>query len=217
MASKTKASQERTHEQGLAEQWSEASTVTQYSPRYDPHCNCTWDSKLGVWPFTEKYVAQSSSAVRIILAALGERKRLVRAQQDTAKSYVLPTDPDIMAAGLEGGWNIRLMFQPLNSPDMNVLDLGRFVSLQSLQYRVPMRGTDDIIRTVLDAFHSLNSETLDMISLILQDCIRSILAANGSNQYTLPHMDKGKLKRAGTFPVLLHCERSVYDSAVLKR
>ncbi|POM79669.1 Hypothetical protein PHPALM_2602 [Phytophthora palmivora] len=105
-----------------------------------------------------------------------------------------------MAAGLEGGWNIRLIFQPPNSPDMNVLDLV---------------GTDDIIRAVLDAFQSMNSETLDTIFLTLHDCIRSILAVNGSNQYTLPHMDK--LKRAGTLPVSLHCERSVYDSAVLKR
>ncbi|POM68415.1 Hypothetical protein PHPALM_15427 [Phytophthora palmivora] len=35
-----------------------------------------------------------------------------------------------------------------------------------------------------------------------------------SNQYTLSHMVKDKLKQAGTLPVSLQCERSVNDRAV---
>ncbi|KAG2799775.1 hypothetical protein PC129_g20694 [Phytophthora cactorum] len=55
-----------------------------------------------------------------------DRRRPIMIQQDIAKPHVLPHDSDVVAAGMEGGWCIRLLFQPPNSPDLNVLDLELF-------------------------------------------------------------------------------------------
>ncbi|KAG2763669.1 hypothetical protein Pcac1_g24665 [Phytophthora cactorum] len=101
-----------------------------------------WDGKLGLWPLTEEYVAQRSSRnrpkgtvctrnidvvnrniyknflIRYVIPAIkqqwprGDRRRPVMIQQDNAKPHVLPHDADVVAAGMEGGWCIRLLFQP---------------------------------------------------------------------------------------------------------
>lgn len=77
-----------------------------------------------------------------------DRCLLIWIQQDNAKLHASPFDLEILTAGSKGGWNIQLTFQPSNSPDMNILDLGLFASLQSLQYRKHMRNIKDIIWAV---------------------------------------------------------------------
>ncbi|ETL90626.1 hypothetical protein L917_10731, partial [Phytophthora nicotianae] len=49
----------------------------------------------------------------------GDRRRPILIQQDNAKPHVSPLDPDIVVAGWEGGWYIRLLCQPSNSPELN--------------------------------------------------------------------------------------------------
>lgn len=46
-------------------------------------------------------------------------------QQDNAKTHIAVDDLDFCCVAQEG-WDIRLMCQPPNSPDLNVLDLGFF-------------------------------------------------------------------------------------------
>ena len=50
-------------------------------------------------------------------------------QQDNARTHVAPNDPVFLEAVAQTGLNIRIMNQPPNSPNMNVLDLGFFASL----------------------------------------------------------------------------------------
>ena len=52
-------------------------------------------------------------------------------QQDNAKPHILPNDPEFAAAVAKTGLDIRLIQQPTCSPDLNVLDLGFFNSIQS--------------------------------------------------------------------------------------
>jgi len=47
-------------------------------------------------------------------------------QQDNAPSHLKLDDPDFCEAAKLGGFNIRLICQPPNSPDFNILDLGFF-------------------------------------------------------------------------------------------
>ncbi|ETO86415.1 hypothetical protein F444_00044, partial [Phytophthora nicotianae P1976] len=102
-------------------------------PRYDFQRKCRWSGKIGIWALTEEYVAQRSSKYRPRAEWPRQQWRdPIFVQQDNAKPHVSPFDPDILAAGLEGGWSIRLIFQPPNSPDLNALDLGLFASLQSI-------------------------------------------------------------------------------------
>ena len=52
--------------------------------------------------------------------------KTVYIQQDNAKPHILNNDPIFREAANQGGFNIHLIQQPPNSPDMNVLDLGFF-------------------------------------------------------------------------------------------
>lgn len=54
-------------------------------------------------------------------------------QQDNARPHNVNDDPELIAACTADGWDIRLVNQPPNSPDTNILDLGFFNSIQSLQ------------------------------------------------------------------------------------
>ena len=55
-------------------------------------------------------------------------------QQDNAKPHIAPNDTEFLNESMKDGFYIELVQQPPNSPDMNVLDLGFFRSIQALQY-----------------------------------------------------------------------------------
>jgi hypothetical protein len=55
--------------------------------------------------------------------------RIIWIQQDNARPHILSNDPDFLKAVKQTDLDIRLMQQPPNSPDMNVLDLCFFRSL----------------------------------------------------------------------------------------
>jgi len=74
----------------------------------------------------------------------------------------------VAAARMEGGWSIQLKNQPPNSPDLNILDLGFFNTIQSLQYEKAPRGIDELIAAAVDSFHGITSEKLDNSFLTLQ-------------------------------------------------
>ena len=62
------------------------------------------------------------------------RGQTIYIQQDNAPSLVPEDDEEFARAAAHTGLNIRLINQPTNSPNLNVLDLGFFASLQSLTY-----------------------------------------------------------------------------------
>ena len=53
-------------------------------------------------------------------------------------------------------FDIQLTCQPANSPDLNVLDLGFFNSIQSLQHQSAPRTIDELITVVQDSFQQLH-------------------------------------------------------------
>ncbi|VFQ63452.1 unnamed protein product [Cuscuta campestris] len=123
-------------------------------PRYGEGGDVLWDGKIGIFPFTFEQAAQRSSKNRPagtletkaeqtvnrdvmkrmlltnLIPAIKQKwpgsSRDIIIQQDNAKPHVDGNDPKIVAAAQEGDWNIQLKFQPPNSPDLNVLDLGFF-------------------------------------------------------------------------------------------
>jgi hypothetical protein len=56
-------------------------------------------------------------------------------QQDNAPSHVSPNDKLFCGAAKQDGFDIRLVCQPPNSPDFNILELGFFNGIQSIQYK----------------------------------------------------------------------------------
>ena len=55
--------------------------------------------------------------------------------QDNAPSHLEVTDPLFCEAAKQEGFDIRLICQPPNSLDFNILDLGFFRAIQAIQYR----------------------------------------------------------------------------------
>ncbi|CAN0403566.1 unnamed protein product, partial [Pylaiella littoralis] len=100
-------------------------------PRFDSGRNRQYDGKIGIYPFTVPRSAQRNSRNRAKFPAVST----VYVQQDNAPRHRVMQDPEVVAAAGQGGMRMELVNQPPNSADMNILDLGFFNSIQSLQDR----------------------------------------------------------------------------------
>ena len=145
-------------------------------PRWDHHKNRMFDGKLGIWPFTEVVEAQRTSAnrpagtlitkaltsvttdvyrkwlIEWLLPAIKEKfppsNRVIKIQQDNARPHIQPQDSMFLQAAQRLGLNVELVCQPPNSPDLNVLDLGYFNSIQSLQEEEAPKDIDELVEVV---------------------------------------------------------------------
>jgi hypothetical protein len=140
-----------------------------------------------------------------------DRGKPIIIQQDNAPSHVLPTDPELCAAIASTGLDIRLLSQPANSPDLNVLDLGFFSSIQSLTDKCKPRTVQDLIKYVRKEFEDYDSHVLEKVFITLQSCMIEIMKCDGGNGYKIPHMNKDRLQRIGGIPECLSCDRSMCD------
>lgn len=133
-------------------------------------------------------------------------------QQDNARSHVDPNDEDIIRVGTQNGFNIRLMCQPANSPDLNILDLGFFSAIQSLQQKVRANSVDELIEAVKKSFDEYPTKKVEYVWLTLQICMREILKVEGYNRYKIPHVNKARLDRKGLLPTQIVCDPIVIQN-----
>ncbi|KAG6943971.1 hypothetical protein JG687_00018126, partial [Phytophthora cactorum] len=82
---------------------------------------------------------------------------------------------------------------------MNVLDLGLFNSLQSIQYRTPTYKIDSLITAVEKAYRDLPSITIDKCFWTAQKILERVIACGGDNTYKLPRVSKHHI-RNGVLP-----------------
>ncbi|KAK8636943.1 hypothetical protein V6N13_064376 [Hibiscus sabdariffa] len=66
-------------------------------------------------------------------------------QKDNAKPHIDIDDEQFLQAASLDGFNFQLFFQPPNSPDLNVLDLGYFRAIQSLQHQESPTTIDELV------------------------------------------------------------------------
>lgn len=98
---------------------------------------------------------------------------------------------------------MKLQFQPENSLGLNVLDLGYFNSIQSLQHqKVPMT-VDNLIAVVEESFNEEDADTLDNVFLYLQREMEDTMRCGGGKNYKVSHMGKKKLRKEGKLPETL--------------
>jgi len=143
-----------------------------------------------------------------------DRARTIWIQQDNASSHVPPNDFQFQTVVNQIGLDIRIMYQPSNSPDMNVLDLGFFASLQSLTQRTVCRTLDQLIQNVEKEYEDYNPNTLRRVFLTLQSCMIEVLQVSGGNRYKVPHMNKARLEALNILPRTLDCPREIYEMAL---
>ena len=197
-------------------------------PRYDENGVCTFDGKIGMWPFVERVAAQRRSANRergaivtnpisctrriyrqmlveevvpAIKAKWPDRNRNIILQQDGASAHIPADDMEFGLVARTGTWNINILTQAPKSPDTNVCDLSFFRALQSEQWRSGVEDTiEGLISQVLRAFESFDERKNDFGFLTLQCCLDDILICNGGNDYSIRHMGKERMLREGILP-----------------
>jgi hypothetical protein len=119
-------------------------------PRYDSQSNCTFDGKIGCFPFITYEVAKSSSVnrpagtiemkpmdyvnkevirdfmIQKILPTIRAKwpredvDKPIFIQQDNARPHLSPHDKLFCAAAKQDRFDIRIVYQPANSTDLNI-------------------------------------------------------------------------------------------------
>lgn len=207
-------------------------------PRVDATTNEEFDGKIGIWPFVSKEPAKRNSKNRVagtleskpivsvtkdvicscmienLLPAIKQKwpcssSRTIFIQQDNAKPHLDINDMNFVEAARKDGFDIRLCCQPANSPDMNVLGLGFFRAIDSIQHQEAPTTIEDFILAVENAFQTFPSEELNNVFLTLQSCMIEVMKNSGDNNYRIPHMNKQKLMRNGQLPNCIQFEPEV--------
>ncbi|KAF0756484.1 hypothetical protein AaE_004611 [Aphanomyces astaci] len=204
-------------------------------PRYDEVHGVFFNGKVVMWPFVRLVPAIQNSRNRpagtmvttlvnvdgvvyrdyvlnkvipAIKASFPSAYKRVVLQHDNATPHGAITDSELAAVSTDG-WTFVMRRQPPNNPDLNVLDLGFFASIQSLQYKKMSRSVDDVVRHTMEAFDELNHEKLDNVFLTFLAVMRLILEHSGCNGYALPHLKKESLRRAGLLMSNVSCPVSL--------
>ncbi|KAF0705573.1 hypothetical protein AaE_014460 [Aphanomyces astaci] len=205
-------------------------------PRYDAHKKQMFDGKIGIWPFVEEVAAVRSSKNRpkgtlelttqsvnadvyqdmvmneVVPAIQVKMPRgvVVKLQQDNASPHRCVTTELIARHGVD---SIEVANQPPNSPDFNVLDLGFFNSIQSLQQQKVARSIGELIAAVEEAFYELPVTILGKTFITLQKVMELSMGCSGGNTYTMPHMSKNaRIKDLPSFNV--ECDATIYAGAL---
>ncbi|KAF7142618.1 hypothetical protein RHSIM_Rhsim05G0119600 [Rhododendron simsii] len=214
-------------------------------PRFGANGCEEFSGKIGIFPFTVKEPAKRTSKNRLAgtietKAVAAVTKDVIRLyliekvipaiqskwpqssvgetiyiQQDNARPHIKPNDVEFHEAAPRNGFDIRLTNQPANSPDLNVLDLGFFNAIQSLQHQEAPRTIDQLVNAVEKSFDKLPSRELDSVFLSLQACMVEVMKVNGGNNYKLPHIKKPQLRRDGVLPFQLECGRDVMENVLI--
>ena len=213
-------------------------------PRFDEEGNETFSGKIGVFPFVTMQPAKrrsknrdagtlelkaSTSVKREDIRAcliekvipviherwpVEDRGKTIFIQQDNARTHVQCGDQEFKEAACKNGFDIRLMCQPANSPDLNILDLGYFSAIQSLQHETCPRTVADLVHVVEESFEEYPAEKVNYIFLTLQSCMKEIMKTGGDNKYKILHMKKATLDRENRLPLQISCDVSLVQSVM---
>jgi hypothetical protein len=106
------------------------------------------------------------------------------------------------------------MQQPVNSPDLNALDLGFFSSIQSISVRYAPNTLQELIESVEKVYDEYDVDTLVKVFITLQSVMIEVMRDEGGNIYKITHMGKNKLKKEGELPLVLKCDAAIYRKSI---
>ena len=137
-------------------------------------------------------------------------------RQDGAKPHTGRGNLDFFRErGQRDGFNITVVTQPAQSPDMNINDLGFF---RSLKCRVAhawlvdeQRCLDVMMEKIEELWQEYDYDTLERIWAHQLDCYREILRLEGGNNYPNPHGGSIVRQRAGRIVANMFVERALVD------
>ncbi|XP_041995939.1 uncharacterized protein LOC121746082 [Salvia splendens] len=213
-------------------------TKTSDRPVFGLDGQTKFDGKLGIFPFTELVAAQRKSKNRAkgtletkpissvnksvkrdciinrIVPAIKAKwpewaSKEIYIQQDNATPHINGVDAEFEAVAKSDGFKIHLICQPPNSPDTNILDLGFFRAIQTLQHEKPCNNVDTLLENVCSSYEELSPQTLNKVFLSLQACLTEIMVFRGGNNYKVPHINKARLERTVGLPNALDVDEDL--------
>ncbi|XP_074314417.1 uncharacterized protein LOC141649631 [Silene latifolia] len=211
-------------------------------PTYKENGEVLFDGKLGIWPFTYQEPAKRKSKngdagtivtkpiesiskvtkealINLVIPIIKQKwpasaSKDISIQQDNAKPYISGKDRKFKEAATSDVFNIILEQQPENSPDLNILDLGFFRSIQSLQDEKPAKTVEELVNNVTQAYEEETFEILDNVWLSLQACMVEIIQKKRHNNYLLTHLAKAAQRRPGTLPRDLQIDEDLVKECI---
>jgi hypothetical protein len=196
-------------------------------PRRNESGDWIFDGKIGIWPFVETKPAKRRSKNRprgapvtqpiivnrqiyrhflgdklilYICADFPDLTKQVIIQQDNARPHIAESDSRFRDIVEDLQLDCVLKNQTPNSPDFNVLDLGFFNSIQSMQQQNPASNIDELIESVIKAYNEIKPETLNNVWLTMMKCMEACLENEGNNKYRIPHVNKQALIKKNELP-----------------
>ena len=201
-------------------------------PRFNPCSNSQWDGKLGIWPIGDwelvkqklknrpkgtlawktKIVTKEvywglliSKLIPSILEKWPRRDMLSRKifiQQDGAKNHISCDNKLFINALVNNGINATLYTQAVNSPDVNLLDIGFFRAILFFIDAAP-KNEEALIETVSAAYDKYPRHKINRTWLTLQCCFNQIIMHHGDNEYNIDHIGKEQLEQNGNLPDIM--------------
>ncbi|CAN0246078.1 unnamed protein product, partial [Laminaria digitata] len=109
-------------------------------------------------------------------------------QQDGATPHTGKDNPEIFnSAGMGRGWLVELKTQPLQSPDLNVNDLGFFASLKSRVWRANANSVDELVKNIFNLYEEYGGDTLERVWQSLFKVYNQTLRKLGDNDFRVEH------------------------------
>ncbi|KAJ0013448.1 hypothetical protein Pint_20864 [Pistacia integerrima] len=200
-------------------------------PRFDESGNELFYGKIGIFPFINKEPARRSSKNRSagtmetktinsinkeiyrsyiiekLLPAIRDKWPRIDAgspifiQQDNAKPHIGLDDEYFQSNATKDGFDIRLIYQPPNSPDMNVLDLGFFNAIQGLQYQQAPNSIDALIEAVQKSYEEQPAKKKPKKRKSMEQGLEAKNMKRNNDQNKSHILDSKRLK--STLPALL--------------
>lgn len=100
-----------------------------------------------------------------------------------------------------------------HSPDFNVLDLGFFLFIQSLQYKASPRNIRELFDAATAAYNTFDSRKRYDTFHTLHKYMELSMKESGGNQYKLPHLSKARRQNCGEAVDEVVCQRAIYNIA----
>jgi hypothetical protein len=112
-------------------------------------------------------------------------------QQDGAGGHCSHNDEYlndmIEELGLTG--KVQFYTQPANPPDLNILDLGLFNTLQTSYYEFAPKNSVEYIKCVYP------HEMINRIFITIQTVYNQVIEDHGSNNYNIPQLNRNLLEK----------------------
>ncbi|CAM9462181.1 unnamed protein product [Choristocarpus tenellus] len=116
-----------------------------------------------------------------------EGKHIV-VQQDGATPHTGKGNSEILsAAGKTEGWSIRLVVQPSNSSDLNIMDVSFFMSLK-YQVKGEWFGfVEEMVKVIKKQYEEYDETTLERAWQVLFVVYNQMLRYKGGNDFSVEH------------------------------